>query len=110
MLNKIIKYSISHKLVIGLLTLALILAGIYSLKQLPVDAVPDTPVIAKPAATTEFNADVPTTPVSLTLASPVTFASLPNVVVPASPVTATDTEVAPQKSSPQPARPQPVAT
>ena len=41
MLNKIIKYSISHKLVIGLLTLALILAGIYSLKQLPVDAVPD---------------------------------------------------------------------
>jgi len=41
MLNKIIKYSISHKLVVGLLTLALILAGIYSLKQLPVDAVPD---------------------------------------------------------------------
>ncbi|MGM5470268.1 CusA/CzcA family heavy metal efflux RND transporter [Flavobacteriaceae bacterium LMO-SS05] len=41
MLNKIIKYSITHKLVIGLLTLALIIAGIYSLKQLPVDAVPD---------------------------------------------------------------------
>ena len=41
MLNKIIKYSITHKLVIGLLTLALIISGIYSLKQLPVDAVPD---------------------------------------------------------------------
>ena len=41
MLNKIIKYSITHKLVIGLLTLALIVTGIYSLKQLPVDAVPD---------------------------------------------------------------------
>jgi len=41
MLNKIIKYSITHKLVIGLLTFALIIAGIYSLKQLPVDAVPD---------------------------------------------------------------------
>ncbi len=41
MLNKIIKYSINHKLVIGLLTLALVLAGLYSLKQLPVDAVPD---------------------------------------------------------------------
>lgn len=41
MLNKIIRYSITHKLVIGLLTLALILTGIYSLKQLPVDAVPD---------------------------------------------------------------------
>jgi cobalt-zinc-cadmium resistance protein CzcA len=41
MLNKIIRYSITHKLVIGLLTLALIITGIYSLKQLPVDAVPD---------------------------------------------------------------------
>jgi len=41
MLNKIIKYSITHKLVIGLLTLALVITGIYSLKQLPVDAVPD---------------------------------------------------------------------
>lgn len=41
MLNKIIEYSITHKLVIGLLTLALIITGVYSLKQLPVDAVPD---------------------------------------------------------------------
>ncbi len=41
MLNIIIKYSITHKLVIGLLTLALIIAGVYSLRQLPVDAVPD---------------------------------------------------------------------
>jgi len=41
MLNKIIKYSITHKLVIGLFTVALIITGIYSLKQLPVDAVPD---------------------------------------------------------------------
>ena len=47
-----------------------------------VDALPDTPCIAKPAATTEFNADVPTTPVSVTLASPVTFASLPNLLYP----------------------------
>ncbi len=41
MLNKIIKYSITHKLIIALLTLALVFAGIYSLRQLPVDAVPD---------------------------------------------------------------------
>jgi len=41
MLNNIIKYSITHKLVIGLLTFALIILGIYSLRQLPVDAVPD---------------------------------------------------------------------
>jgi cobalt-zinc-cadmium resistance protein CzcA len=41
MLNNIIRYSITHKLVIGLLTLALVIAGVYSLRQLPVDAVPD---------------------------------------------------------------------
>jgi cobalt-zinc-cadmium resistance protein CzcA len=41
MLNTIIRYSITHKLVIGLLTLALIITGFYSLRQLPVDAVPD---------------------------------------------------------------------
>jgi cobalt-zinc-cadmium resistance protein CzcA len=41
MLNKIIHFSINNKLVIGLFTLALIGWGIYSLKQLPIDAVPD---------------------------------------------------------------------
>lgn len=41
MLNSIIKFSITNKLVIGLLTFGLILWGAYSLKQLPVDAVPD---------------------------------------------------------------------
>ncbi len=41
MLNNIIRYSITHKLVIGLLTLALIITGVFSLRQLPVDAVPD---------------------------------------------------------------------
>ena len=41
MLNKIIHYSITNKLVIGLLTLALIAWGTYSLRQLPIDAVPD---------------------------------------------------------------------
>lgn len=41
MLNKIIKFSINNKLVIGLFTLALIIWGAWSLKQLPIDAVPD---------------------------------------------------------------------
>jgi heavy metal efflux system protein len=41
MLNKIISYSIENKLVVGLLTLALIAWGSYSIKQLPIDAVPD---------------------------------------------------------------------
>ncbi|MGN6510027.1 MAG: efflux RND transporter permease subunit, partial [Chitinophaga sp.] len=41
MLNKIIRFSIQHKLIVGLMTLALIAWGVYSLTRLPVDAVPD---------------------------------------------------------------------
>jgi cobalt-zinc-cadmium resistance protein CzcA len=41
MLNKIIQFSIKNKLIIGLMVLALIVWGIYSVKQLPIDAVPD---------------------------------------------------------------------
>lgn len=41
MLNKIIQYSIKNKLIVGMLTLALIVWGGYSITQLPIDAVPD---------------------------------------------------------------------
>jgi len=41
MINKLIKFSINNKFVIALFTLALIVGGIYSVKQVPVDAVPD---------------------------------------------------------------------
>lgn len=41
MLNKIIRFSIKNKLAIGIMTLMLIIWGIYSLIQLPVDALPD---------------------------------------------------------------------
>lgn len=41
MFDKIIRFSIQNKLVIGLLTLFLILWGVYSLSKLPIDAVPD---------------------------------------------------------------------
>lgn len=41
MLDNIIHYSIKNKLIIGLLTIALIAWGSYSLTQLPIDAVPD---------------------------------------------------------------------
>ncbi|GGG17701.1 acriflavine resistance protein B [Dokdonia pacifica] len=41
MINKIIDFSINNKFIIGLLTLALIGAGIYSMTQVPIDAVPD---------------------------------------------------------------------
>jgi len=41
MLNKIISFSIHHKLVIGLLILALVGWGSYEITKLPIDAVPD---------------------------------------------------------------------
>jgi len=41
MLSKIIQFSISNKLVIGIFTLGLFIWGIFSLQQLPIDAVPD---------------------------------------------------------------------
>lgn len=41
MLDKIIRFSVHNKLIIGLFTLSLTLWGIYSLTRLPIDAVPD---------------------------------------------------------------------
>lgn len=41
MLNKIIDFSINNKFIIGLFTLALIVFGVYEVKQLPIDAQPD---------------------------------------------------------------------
>lgn len=41
MLDRLIQLSIKNKLIIGLFTLALIIAGSYSLMKLPIDAVPD---------------------------------------------------------------------
>ena len=41
MLNKIIHWSISNKLIVGILTIALMIWGIISLQNLPIDAVPD---------------------------------------------------------------------
>ncbi len=41
MIEKIIKFSINNKLIIGLFVFGLIAWGVYSLKKLPIDAVPD---------------------------------------------------------------------
>jgi cobalt-zinc-cadmium resistance protein CzcA len=41
MIEKVISFSIKNKLTIGVLTIALIVWGLYSLTQLPIDAVPD---------------------------------------------------------------------
>jgi len=41
MINKIIDFSINNKFIIGLLTIAIIGAGIWSMTKVPIDAVPD---------------------------------------------------------------------
>lgn len=41
MLNKIISFSIKNKLIIALLTLGLVIYGLFEVKKLPIDAVPD---------------------------------------------------------------------
>jgi heavy metal efflux system protein len=41
MINKIIDFSINNKFIIGLLTLTIIGAGIWSMTKVPIDAVPD---------------------------------------------------------------------
>jgi len=41
MIEKIISFSIKNKIIIGLFVLALVAWGIFSLKELPIDAVPD---------------------------------------------------------------------
>ncbi|RMA57292.1 CusA/CzcA family heavy metal efflux RND transporter [Ulvibacter antarcticus] len=41
MINKIIDFSINNKFIIGLLTLTIVAAGIWSMTKVPIDAVPD---------------------------------------------------------------------
>lgn len=41
MIEKVISFSVKNKFIVGLLTAALIIWGLYSLTQLPVDAIPD---------------------------------------------------------------------
>ncbi|WP_166382983.1 CusA/CzcA family heavy metal efflux RND transporter [Polaribacter sp. 11A2H] len=41
MINKIIDFSINNKFIIGLLTLTIVVAGIWSMTKVPIDAVPD---------------------------------------------------------------------
>ena len=73
MFDKIIAYSIQNKFVIGLLVAALIVWGLFSLRQLPIDAVPDITnnqvqiiTIAPSLATQEVEQFI-TTPVELAL-------------------------------------------
>lgn len=73
MFDKIIAYSIQNKFVIGLLVAALIVWGLFSLRQLPIDAVPDITnnqvqvITVSPTLATQEVEQFITTPVELSL-------------------------------------------
>jgi len=73
MFDKIIAYSIENKFVIGLLVAALIVWGLFSLRQLPIDAVPDITnnqvqvITISPTLATQEIEQFITTPVELAL-------------------------------------------
>lgn len=73
MFDKIIAYSIQNKFVIGLLVAALIVWGIFSLRQLPIDAVPDITnnqvqvITISPTLATQEVEQFITTPIELSL-------------------------------------------
>jgi cobalt-zinc-cadmium resistance protein CzcA len=73
MFDAIITYSVKNKFVIGLLVFALIIWGIFSLKQLPIDAVPDITnnqvqiITSSPTLATQEVEQFITTPVEFSL-------------------------------------------
>ncbi len=73
MFDNIIAYSVKNKFIIGLFMLALTLWGIYSLKQIPIDAVPDITnnqvqiITISPTLATQEIEQFITTPVELAL-------------------------------------------
>ena len=73
MFDKIIAYSIENKFVIGLLVAALIVWGLFSLRQIPIDAVPDITnnqvqvITISPTLATQEVEQFITTPVELAL-------------------------------------------
>ena len=75
MFDKIITYSVKNKFVVGLLVAALIVWGLFSLRQLPIDAVPDITnnqvqiITISPTLATQEVEQFITTPVELALQS-----------------------------------------
>ena len=73
MFDRIIAYSIQNKLVIGILVIALIIWGLFSLRQLPIDAVPDITnnqvqiITTSPTLATQEVEQFITTPIELAL-------------------------------------------
>ena len=80
MLEKIIKFSIKNKLVIGFMTLLLIIWGVWSASKLPIDALPDITdnqvqiITQAPTLATQEVEQLITYPIERTMAN------LPNIV------------------------------
>ena len=80
MIDKLIAFSIKNKLIIGLFVLALIGWGIYSVKQIPLDAIPDITnnqvmvITQAPTLATQEVEQFITAPIEMS------FSNLPNLV------------------------------
>jgi cobalt-zinc-cadmium resistance protein CzcA len=80
MLNRIISFSIRNKFIVGILTVALIIWGSYSLTQLPIDAVPD--ITNNQVQVVTLSPSLATPEVERLITFPVeqTMATIPNIV------------------------------
>ena len=80
MIEKIVSYSISHKLIILLFTSAVLLFGFYSLSQIPIGAVPDVTNNQVQVITTSRNLSTEDVEKYLTYPVELEMANLPGVV------------------------------
>ncbi len=79
MLNKIIYFSIHNKLIIGFFTFGLIMVGIFSLRNLPIDAVPDITNNQVQVITLSPSLSAPDIERLITFPVELTMASIPNL-------------------------------
>ena len=79
MIEKIVHYSINHKLIILLFTLAMVIFGIYSLSQIPIGAVPDVTNNQVQVITTSRNLSTEDVEKYLTYPVELEMANLPGV-------------------------------
>jgi len=80
MIEKIVNYSINHKLIIILATLALVFFGLYSLSQIPIGAVPDVTNNQVQVITTSRNLSTEDVEKYLTYPVELEMANLPGVM------------------------------
>ena len=80
MINKIISFSIENKLIIGLMMIAWIGVGIYSMKEVPIDAVPDITNNQVKVITTSPNLGTEDIEQFVTYPVEIAMANLPGVI------------------------------